>query len=467
MLVVCNDMAPKGSGDGFIVYNRKHPMRLLLRLLSDSSLVLRSAFITVLAIFLFVPPATAQLVNGRLITSVYAWQRFDTVDVSKTYARGFQSVLLEIAQSDFSINTHFQAATMLQAHLDELPDYRFYYLYGKWRNIGDMVDLSFGRLPYFAGAGYGTLDGILAAGRFAGSKVRVTLYGGETSPVGLEFNSWRPIKNNFTLGGQLLTTVFEDTRIGVSYVNKNRERIGYYATRLDSLNNPFTFFVEPELAKEQYVSGDVFYSFDMGHVYGRYDYDLNYKQTQRGQVSLHVDVIPVVIATGDYIHREPRLPFGSFFSVFNVSANDEFELGVDYKFMPGWRAFVRGAFVKYTDDNSIRYTAGVAQTYASLSFRGSGGYAGELANVSVQGSYPLLDRMLIPMVGVSYVSYKLNKQSERENTLAAVVGATVRPLKQFSADIQGQWLTNKIYKKDFRLFAKLNFWFAERLNIFD
>ncbi len=66
--------------------------------------------------------ASAQvLINGRLIGSVYTFEKF---------VRGFQSALLDAAYSDFSIHTYFQIAGMLQKKLDEKPDYRFYYVYG-------------------------------------------------------------------------------------------------------------------------------------------------------------------------------------------------------------------------------------------------------------------------------------------------------------------------------------------------
>jgi hypothetical protein len=75
--------------------------------------------------------------------------------------------------------------------------------------------------------------------------------------------------------------------------------------------------------------------------------------------------------------------------------------------------------------------------------------------------------MLIPTLGISYNTYKLNTADDTENTIAAVLGLIARPLQMLSIDLQGQWLNNKVYKNDVRLYAGLNFWFSEQLHIFE
>ena len=173
------------------------------------------------------------------------------------------------------------------------------------------------------------------------------------------------------------------------------------------------------------------------------------------------------VLSADYIHRAPRLPFNSFFSVFSVQTSEELEGGIDYTVVSAARIFVRGAAVRYVDDKSFRYTVGVANDYASASYRGGTGYAGELNAISLQGSYPLCQRMVIPTLGVSYTSYKLSSSDNTENTVATVLGLIARPWQLLSVDVQGQWLTNKVYKDDLRLFAEVNFWISQKLNLFE
>lgn len=426
--------------------------------------ILLLLFIPVVASLMIDAASHAQVINGRLIGSVYTFERFDTTNVSRKFARGFQSALLDMSYSDFSIHTHFQVAGMLQKKLDERPDYRFYYLYGQWSNIFGVANLSFGRIPYFAGVGNGTLDGGLLTLRFAENTFKVTAYGGQTTPVEYELKDWKKLKNNFTAGGQVVVSAIKNTRIGVSYANRQRERNSYWATREDSLLNPVQVFVDPGQAKEQFVSGDVSHRFGASSVHGRYDYDLNYKQTQRGQLGVRIGVSDDLSLSGDFIHRKPRLIFNSaFFSLFDLKSVDEYELGADYIAFPDVRTFVRGAYVKYSGDESYRYTFGIAHRYISAMYRGSNGYAGELDNASIQALYPFFDNRFVPSVGIAYMTYKLNNASTRDEGIAGTLGATVRPWQQLSFDLQGQWLRNKVVQSDFRLFGKIQFWFTTQL----
>jgi hypothetical protein len=420
-----------------------------------------------LCAFAFSSPAVGQLINGRFITSVYTWEKFDTVNVSKKLARGFQSALVDITQGDFSLHTHFQASSMLQRHLPEDPDYRMYYLYMRWKNISDLVDLSVGRMPYFAGVGNGTIDGAMVTARLLENRIRFTAYGGANVPLDLSIQNWGPFKNNFTLGGQIITTAMENLRLGLSYTNKQRSRPGYWAQRPDSLFNSVLRFIEPEPLKEQLLSGDASYNVSSLTLYGRYDYDLNNNKTQRGQFGVRYYGLEKFGISVDYIHRAPRVVYNSFFSVFNPANVNEMEAGVDYVVVPSVRVFVRGGYVEYVDDKSLRYTIGLAHEFVSVSYRGSSGYAGELNSASLQAAYPFLDYLIVPTAGLSYFSYKLDDSGKKEDAFAGTLGTTVRPIKTLSIDLQGQWIANKLYKNDFRLFAKLNYWFTQRLNIFE
>jgi hypothetical protein len=408
----------------------------------------------------------AQLVNGRLITSMYAWKQFDTVGVSRNLARGFQSALFDVTQGDFSLHAHFQGAVMLQKKLDELPDYRLYYGYAQWKNIADALDLSVGRVPFFAGVGSGTLDGMLTRIRLAENKLRMTFYGGANVPMDLSLKSWGPLKNDFTLGGQVLLAI-EDLRVGASYMNRQRHRVGYWTQRPDTLSTWTTLYVNPEQTKEQYASADASYWMPNLSFHARYDYNIDYNKTQRGQIGVRYYPAETWGVSAEYIHRAPRLPFNSFFAVFDLRTSDEVEGGVDYTLPSSTRLFVRGAFVQYSEDRSFRYTVGVAQKFASASYRGSSGYAGELHAVSLQGSYPLLDRMLIPTLALSYTTYRLDPDNDVQNTVAVALGLIARPLQMVSVDVQGQWLNNKLYRNDVRLYAGLSFWFAEQLHFFE
>jgi hypothetical protein len=413
--------------------------------------------------------AQAQLVNGRFMTSVYAWRQFDTVGSSINFVRAFQTVQLSIAQGDFSLQTYLQGAAGGTSGVGQV---RFYNLYLNWSNIASMVDLSLGRQAVYAGVANGSIDGLKASARFWQDKIRVTGFVGAT--VANEFTGIRKnIHDNLSLGGQVITTALPDFRIGISYLNRREERDPYVALRVrDTTFERALYYIETDSFAEEYGSADVSYVYQaLFSLYGRYDYDFNLSRTSRGQGGARVNITNALALTADYIYRAPHVLYNSIFSVFPQNSVSEIEGGIEYAVTPTLRAFGKYAYVSYPANNDIskdknnRWTVGLNSVYGSFSYAGSDGYAGQLQSLSLQGSYPLLNRLVTPSLGVSYASYRLSADAPRDNALAVLLGATLRPVNAFSCDIQGQWMTNRVYSGDMRLQVRLMYWFAERLSI--
>jgi hypothetical protein len=423
-----------------------------------------STVLLLVALLVLHPRAHGQLVNGRFVTSLYTWEKFDTVNSSKTYLRGFQNVQLAIAEGDVSLNTYLQGAVNTDGSVGLI---RAYNLYLRWANIGKAVDVSLGRQAIYAGAGYGTIDGISARLRLLEGRVTVTGYGGAAPSQ--DFSGVRKdYHDNLNFGGQVVTTAIPGARVGVSYLNRSEKRDPYWTLRArDSSFNAVPYYVTFQPEAEELVSGDACYTYaKLFSVYGRYDYDVHDSKTARIQAGGRVTVTPDVALTADYMHRLPRVSYNSIFSAFTLNAVDEIEGGVEYSFSRLVRGFARLASVSYSDEKSTRWTVGVNAGYGSVSYSGSNGYAGELQSFTLQGMYPLLDNMVVPSVGISFASYRLSPEDSRNDAWSLVLGGTVRPSRTFSFDVQGQWMTNTVYARDLRALVKLNYWFAERLSLF-
>jgi hypothetical protein len=405
--------------------------------------------------------APAQLVNGRVISSVYTWEKFDTVGSSQKITRGYLSGIFDVGQGGFALHTHFQAA----GDQTEGPDYRLYYLYIQQKDIAGFADLSLGRLPYFAGVGLGTVDGAQAALRFAGNALKLIAYGGVNVPADMTVKGYGSVDNNFVVGGQFVAVPVSDMRASVSYMNRRRERESYWTLRPEIATDALPVWYAPPPEEEEYAGADVSYKFHQVRLYGRYDYDLNLKKTQRGQAEVRYSISPALLATANFLFRNPRIPYNSIFSVFDYKSITEYEAGVDYFVTPMFRAFVRGAYVGYSGDNSFRYTVGIGNENLELRYRGNTGYAGELNTVTLQGACPLLNNRFVPNAAFTYTRYRLETNSDAESAVAAAVGTTLRFIDAVSVDLQGQWVNNIVYKSDFRFFGKINYWFSERLNI--
>ena len=407
--------------------------------------------------------ARAQFLTGRFATSVYAWKQFDTVGTSANQVRAFQTVQLSYAQGDIALHSYLQGGA---GGTSDIGKVRAINLYADWTNIAHMLDLSLGRQAVYAGVANGTIDGLRAAARLLENQVRVSAFAGAN--VNPDFTGIRKnIHDNTSFGGQVITTMVPDFRIGLSYLNRREERDPYWALRVrdTSTFSPVLTYINMDSEAEQYGSIDASYAYgSLVTVYGRYDYDINLSRSFRAQGNARVSVTDQLAVTADYMYRAPRVAYNSIFSVFTLNSVNEIEGGLEYALTPTLRAFGRLAYVKYTDDKNDRWTLGLNSIYGSFSYSGSTGYAGELQALSIQGAYPLLDRLVTPTLGLSYASYRLSADDPRLNTFALLLGADLRPMNAFSFGLQGQLMTNRLYKNDVRLQARIMYWFAERLS---
>ena len=409
------------------------------------------------------PFAGAQFLTGRFATSVYAWKQFDTIGAAANYFRAFQTVQLSYAQGDMAIRTSLQAGA---GGTSDIGKVRAVNLYANWSNIGNLLDLSLGRQAVYDGVANGNIDGLSAAARFLESQVRVSAFAGAN--VNPDFTGIRKdIHDNTVFGGQVLSTLVPDFRLGLSYLNRREERDPYWALRVrdTATFTPVLTYVDIQSEAEQYGSIDASYTNgSLLTVYGRYDYDFNLDRSFRAEGNARVGVTDQLALTADYTYRAPRIAYNSIFSVFELNAVNEVEGGVEYTLTPEIRTFGRYAYVKYSDDKNDRWTLGVNNTYGSFSYSGSTGYAGELQAISLQGAYPLLDRFIVPTLGVSWASYRLSPDAPRDNAFVLLAGADMRPTTAFTVGLQGQLMTNRLYKNDLRLQARIMYWFAERLS---
>jgi hypothetical protein len=410
--------------------------------------------------------AYAQLFQLRLVSSANAWQRQDTVGKSTNHLLGYQTIQLSLAGDHLSVHSYLQGSQEFTGPLNDRGAFRVYNLYVKYSNLYDMADLSLGRQAVFAGVGNGTIDGGVASVRLLDSKIKVLGYYGALPEPGQQFEMIKDASNNNMYGAQVIGTPVEFARLSLSYMAKNIKPELYWALRRDSLFNPVLTEINPSAASEQYVSGDVSVDYKNVSAYARGDVDLNLEKLSRIQLFTRVKVMEPLSLTGEYIHREPRLSYNSIFWVFAYNTVSEYELGAEYAICKDWQVFGKFGAVSYGDENSNRVTVGGSMKYASASFSWNTGYGGELAAVSVNAGYPILNNKLTPTVMISYAHYKLESDAPIADALSAALGAVYRPVSALSLDLQLQWIQNKVYNNDMRLFFRGSYYLSDHLNIF-
>ena len=422
----------------------------------------------VICVLLSASLAHSQYINGRFSTSFYTFKKYDTTDVSKVLARGYQTLQLEMVQGNVSIQTSLYGATDIAGSFGDDALVRFNNLFLRWRKIGGILDFNLGRIPVFAGVGNGIVDGALVKARGWNDGLTFVAYGGANVRADLVSPGFTDLGKNFLAGAQVIGNVPAGGRVALSYVNRNIKRDSYYSQRSDSLYNTIQTLVTPDYRAEQVLGADVRYDGSrLVTGYGRYDYDLYEKKNLRTQLELRVVAAENLAVLADYIYREPRLFYNSFFTIFPVNTIREYEGGVEYSFRPTVRAYGKFGYVQYTGDASRRFTLGMNTQYLSISYSGTNGYAGLLNSVAIEEMYPFLDRTVIPTVGLSYANYNFDENGGTTNNVyAASLGCIYRPTQKFSVDAQLQVLQTPVMKSDVRLFAKINYWFNHTLNFF-
>lgn len=399
-------------------------------------------------------------VNGRFSSSLYSFQRFDTTNVSGNYLESFQMLNLNFNYKDVSLRSYMNLVGDIEQPLSSDPTLRFYNLFLEVRNIFNAATIKLGRQPLFNSVAGGLFDGVnldLKKGDY-----KLNAYYGTDVPAyqKFEIRKFSQWKNNYVVGGDFSTVVLHDFQLGLSYINKNYQPEPYWATRLDASLNPIQVLIENNSLEYQFASAEVNYDYkDKISINTRYDYDLNYDQTSK--VEFDGNYSPTDKLTLDlyYNFRNPIIRYNSIFSVFDYGNTQEYEVGANYELNSIFTLNARYGDVVYQDANSQRVTVGLTSNYGSISYRRTFGYAGELDALSVYGAYTVLKGLLTPSLGVTYTAYKLSESSDLNNLTAILAGVNCRPLPALSFDLQAQYMNNRIYQNDFRMFFKINYWF--------
>jgi hypothetical protein len=406
----------------------------------------------------------AQSINGRFTSSLYSFERYDTVNASSTYARNYEMLNLNINQGNYSLRSYINFETDISKDIKSDPRLRFCNLYLEARKIFDVATLKIGRQPLFNSVAGGIYDGFnldIKKGDY-----KITGYYGGNVPAYQKLKLTDDWNNDYILGGKVTTTALEDFQISLSYINKNFKAQEYYASRLDADLNPITVLIRNNSNQYKFATGEIDYNLkDALSINTRLYYDLNFDEVSKVEFFGNYEKISNLRLNLYYNYREPRIRYNSIFSVFDFGNTQEVEAGADYILNNTFTISGKVGDVIYKDESSQRATLALSTNYGSLSYRKTFGYAGELDAVSVYTAYSFWEGLLTPSIGLSYTTYKLSDDGPKNNLTTLLAGCNYRPWTLLSFDLQGQFLNNKIYKDDFRLFFKINYWFNTILGL--
>ena len=407
--------------------------------------------------------AIPQSLNGRFSSSVYTFERFDTTGSSTTNARTYQMLSFNFGKENMWLRSNLNLETDLSNSQKSDPRFRVYNLYADFSNLFDVASLKLGRQPLFNSIAGGVFDGATLGLNYSGYKL--TGYYGGNVPAYQKLEIIDNWSENYLLGGEFTVLALLDWRFSAKYINKNFASQSYTTVRLDPELNPINVLIENESNQYQFLSGEVSYfkqNFGSGNI--RYDYDLNFNTSSRIEISGRYSQIKNLGLNLYYNYREPKIRYNSIFSVFDYGNTWEIEGGVDYLIDNKYTVIGKFANVTYKDERSQRLTLGVSSPFGTITARKNFGYAGEMDAISLYTAFSQLNGLLTPSLGFSYTRYKLSADDPSNELVSVLAGTNFRPFRTLSFDVQGQFLNNKIYNNDWRLFFKLNFWFNTIFN---
>ena len=401
---------------------------------------------------------SAQNLNGSISSTFYTFERFDTAKTSDSFLRTYETLALNFNYQTISVRTRMNYESNIGNALASDPRLRFYDLYFEARNVVDMFTLKLGRQPLFTPVAGGLFDGVNL--KFKYDNVSLTGYYGGNVPAYQKLEVTNDFKNDYVIGGKFEIFFLEHFNFALGYINKNFKPVDYNALRLDANLDPVTIMIQQNSNQYKFLSADASYFLPgIANIDTRYEYDMNFQTTSKFEFDGRVQATDKLGVDVYYNFREPKIRYNSIFSVFNFGNSQEIEGGVDYKFCPDLTVFGKFGNVKYEDDNSQRLNVGVNTKYGSVSFRKTFGYSGELNGVSLYTAHSFADGFVTPSFGISFTNYKLDKDSDVNNITSVLAGVNLRPWRNLSFDLQGQYFNNKIYKNDYRILFKVNHWF--------
>jgi len=365
---------------------------------------------------------------------------------------------LNFNKDNFSVRTYLNFEQDIASSQVSDPRARLYNLYVEGRNIWDVLTFKLGRQPLFNSVAGGIFDGInvdLKKGAY-----KLTGYYGANVPAYQKFEITKDWSDDYIIGGKFITNAIEDIDISLSYIKKNFKAQEYWASRLDENFNPIQVLIRNNSNQYEFANAQVSYNFkDYFTIDTRYDYDLNYKKTSKFEVTGTYTQLKDFRLSAYYNYRQPLIRYNSIFSVFDFGNTEEYELGADYMIASNIWTSLKFGNVKYRDDNSQRITAGLNTNYGTISYRKTLGYEGEMDAISLYTARTFFDGIFTPTVGLSYTSYILAKGEARHYLTTLLAGFNYRPIRILSFDLQGQYMDNKIYENNYRVFFKINYWF--------
>lgn len=417
-----------------------------------------------LLLLLFVGVAAhGQVLNLHTSTALYGWQRFDSLTVSSNHYRGYESITLDVAQQQWHLRSSASLSNDFGTTQTADPLLRLYNLYIDATGIADHLDIKAGRVPVFMGSGATTIDGASLKLRLAEDRYSLALAGGGQLPAVSDVRLFSHVSENLFLGAQAIGRIDDATRIGISYVRKDRTPAPDTIMIADTGSVLHPFFFQSSAEREERIGLDASTSLysDALDLYGRGDYDLVSKSLSRAELAAGYRFSPNFSARGEFLKRQALVAYNSFFAAFDHGDYTEGSVTATYTATPRLSVSATIAHESYTDAAALRATIAGRWDGLSLVLLSQSGDQGKQTAVSLEENYPVSSKVTLSGA-LAFTSYSFAASDTSRTSIALIAGGSVRPSVHLSVDAQFQYLVNVLYQSDARIFVRANWWIFER-----
>ena len=445
-----------------------------------------TSFIGIGVIFvLALNSADAQVLTGRIGTSIYNWERQDSPLVSTMHLRFYQLVnfkLTGLTGNRLSIHTGIAYSTDLSNAASNDPRTRIVNLHLKYKAPYGVL-LYAGRQRVYSNSVTVAFDGIRLKYN-AVSNLILSGYWGANVPAdrGLEV---RDIRENQVLGFQSSYRNFFGSDISIAYSDVRREPVQY-----STLGVITQKILQKQSTQERFLSGEVRKQFTNNfdirtRLLLNYGLPLvgsgthGFRRFQRFELTGNYKPGKDITIKGKYIIRRPRLNENSIFWVFNQKPNTEigsrvyYHLNQDISMLAGIAVIVfeQTEDFETLDRLNITINSGIRWKGSSLGLTRRRGYAGDALSINLSNSSKLSDVFKL-RIGSSYSTYKINPEAITDNSsTTAFIGGDIRFSNSVWTGVDLQYLSQNIksqsdfygYSSDYRFFIRINYRFRTKI----
>jgi len=387
---------------------------------------------SILYLFVFLFPcllaAQGLRFHGTVRNSVYALEEQQAVNRFYQYAR------LNLTSS----NRHFAVHSSLRAHQSSVGNlanadrFKLYSFHVDGRDLlNRKLDFSIGRMFLHPGTTLGGLDGAQVNYDFS-KHYSVLLY------AGAESNNLRSFdigaNEHMVSGGTVEIKNYMKSKVQFLYLRKADDREVFW--NITGLNVSTAPLANTMLKVQAH-------------------YDLENERMHRSLVSLRNTWSDKLMTSLQFKAQHPQVYANSYYTIFTPQAYQRYRIAAAYEFLPGYHLEGLYQHVDFEDESADQIYLTVGSSFGSCGVVMEQGYSGQQIGVMLDLYYEIM-KNLMASVYVDYSKYRVEQIYEYDNQIANAARLSYR-LKNWTFDVEYQWLTNRYKQSDHRLLNHISF----------